>query len=265
MTMVSPQTKWYLLGKGFILIKPDGEDNYYHAGNCPAFSIKPSADVLEHFSSMEGIAEKDDTVIRQKSGEVKMTLEEYTARNISLLMLGDVDEDDYGVETIELFSATSKTCSIIFYATNQKGPRWKVTLPKVTFNPSNELQLIGTEYGKMELTGSWETSDGSFGQMVRRPAYLEAAPENALVPQISGILKEGEELEGFVGGWIDASSYAYQWKANGVNIGGATSSKYTLTSGEIGDTITLQVTATNTVGSTTATSLATTAVVAAES
>lgn len=63
------------------------------------------------------------------------------------------------------------------------------------------------------------------------------------------------------GAWTQSpSNYTFQWKADGTNIPGATARTLTLTDAEIGKTITVTVTASNSFGSTSATSAATAAV-----
>jgi hypothetical protein len=90
------------------------------------------------------------------------------------------------------------------------------------------------------------------------------APVNTVVPAITGTTTEGETLTSSTGTWSGTVvSYTYQWKADGVNISGATASTYVLTSSEIGATVTVAVTATNEVGSTSATSAGVGPIVAA--
>jgi hypothetical protein len=63
----------------------------------------------------------------------------------------------------------------------------------------------------------------------------------------------GQTLTCSTGTWgYTPTSYAYQWKKNGVSIGGATSSSYTVQAGDSGAVLTCEVTATNVTGSTTA-------------
>ncbi|QIV65748.1 hypothetical protein Cp1R7AA1_202 [Mesorhizobium phage Cp1R7A-A1] len=87
------------------------------------------------------------------------------------------------------------------------------------------------------------------------------APSNTVLPTISGTPTENEVLTAHNGTWSDnnatISGYTYQWKRGGVNIPGATNTTYTLVTADVGTTITLAVTATNSIGSTTATSAAT--------
>ncbi len=82
-----------------------------------------------------------------------------------------------------------------------------------------------------------------------------AAPVNTVLPTISGVLTIAQILTATNGTWTNSpTSYTYQWKRNGVAIGGATSSTYTTVVADSGATITVTVTASNASGSTSATS-----------
>jgi hypothetical protein len=60
----------------------------------------------------------------------------------------------------------------------------------------------------------------------------------------------GETLLTSTGGWTNSpSSYAYEWRRDGVAIGGATTSTYLLVSADEGTIITVAVVATNAFGS----------------
>ena len=82
------------------------------------------------------------------------------------------------------------------------------------------------------------------------------APTNVIAPVISGDTVEGSVLTTTNGTWSGSPSptYTYQWRANGSNISGATASTYTTVTADVGDTITCQVTGTNTEGSASAVS-----------
>jgi ELWxxDGT repeat protein len=67
----------------------------------------------------------------------------------------------------------------------------------------------------------------------------------APVPTIVGKAKVGTKLAGRIGVWSPADpTFTYQWMANGVAIGSATSKYFTLTSAQSGKQITFTVTAT---------------------
>jgi hypothetical protein len=78
-----------------------------------------------------------------------------------------------------------------------------------------------------------------------------AAPENTAAPIVSGTAKVGQTLTCSEGMWTNPAptSYAYRWLRDGVAIGGAESSTYTVTSADEGHGISCEVTATNAVGS----------------
>lgn len=101
--------------------------------------------------------------------------------------------------------------------------------------------------------------------MFNRPAYYKRAKKSRLarstapvcthLPVISGVVNAGagEVLHCKEGTWDNAKSYAFQWKRGGSNLSGATSGDYTTQAGDVGQTLTCVVTATNLVGDTTAT------------
>lgn len=96
------------------------------------------------------------------------------------------------------------------------------------------------------------------------PLTLPPPPVNATLPVISGTAQQGQTLTASTGTWTNTpTSFTYQWKADAVNISGATSSSYLLTGSEVGKVITVTVTAANAGGSGSATSSATSTVAAA--
>jgi alpha-tubulin suppressor-like RCC1 family protein len=88
-------------------------------------------------------------------------------------------------------------------------------------------------------------------------AGIPVAPSDVLAPSVEGSLTAGEVLTATPGVWYGSEtiSYAYQWQvcdAEGeecTDISGASASTYTLTEGEIGSTIRVIVTASNSAGS----------------
>jgi hypothetical protein len=83
------------------------------------------------------------------------------------------------------------------------------------------------------------------------------APVNVVLPVISGSPVVGNTLTATQGTWTESpTSFAFQWLANGSAISGATSSTFVATSGQVGDNLTVRVTATNSIGSAAATSTA---------
>jgi hypothetical protein len=99
-------------------------------------------------------------------------------------------------------------------------------------------------------------------------AQAQYAPTNTAVPSISGTASVGQTLTARAGSWTSSTSvtYTYRWLrcnsagASCSTIAGATSSQYKLTSADAGHAIRVAVTARNTDGGTSATSLQTAAV-----
>jgi predicted actin-binding protein len=95
-------------------------------------------------------------------------------------------------------------------------------------------------------------------------ARSAAAPENTAVPQISGTAKEASTLTASNGTWSNTpASFDYQWRrcaSDGTACGditGATKQTYSPVAGDVGRTLRVEVTASNTDGKNSATSDAT--------
>jgi len=103
--------------------------------------------------------------------------------------------------------------------------------------------------------------------IVRVPASAGGeAPDNSVLPTITGTATEGQTLTAAPGTWSGdpAPTYAYQWFASGESLAGATGTTLALAEAHVGKTITVLVTATNAAGSSSAFSAATSEVDAAE-
>lgn len=84
---------------------------------------------------------------------------------------------------------------------------------------------------------------------------VSAAPTNSTAPVISGVATQGNTLTVADGTWANSpTSFARQWKRDGVSISSATGITYVLVLADVGTNITCSVTASNTFGSASATS-----------
>jgi hypothetical protein len=95
-------------------------------------------------------------------------------------------------------------------------------------------------------------------------AAIAAAPQSTSAPNVFGQAEQGHTLTASNGGWNNSpTSFAYQWQqcdnsgANCNSISGATSKTYTVASADVDHTLRVSVTATNSDGSATASSQAT--------
>jgi len=92
-------------------------------------------------------------------------------------------------------------------------------------------------------------------------AAAAAPPSNTRRPSLSGTLRDGSTLTAYNGRWTNnPTSFGYEWLrcgsggANCVQIAGANNKRYTLTSADVGHRMRIEVIATNSSGSTSATS-----------
>ncbi len=87
------------------------------------------------------------------------------------------------------------------------------------------------------------------GRMVGGADLGNPPPLNTVAPVVSGDVAVGEILSCTTGTWENALTYAYQWRADGVDLSGETSNTYTLVTADIGADIDCVVTATGSGGS----------------
>ncbi|MYX14490.1 hypothetical protein GTY67_13900 [Streptomyces sp. SID8374] len=96
-------------------------------------------------------------------------------------------------------------------------------------------------------TGTWSLSVITHnGSEYQRGSFTVTAAQllNTAPPAISGPAKVGAKLTAGTGSWsVAPSSYAYQWKAGGTAIAGATASTYTVPAKLLGKKVTVTVTA----------------------
>lgn len=151
-TLTSPNIDNLQVGKGIVSFKKTGEADYRDMGNVSAMSITPDFTTLEHFTSRAGVKQKDLTVTLEKKGTVQLTMEEITAHNFALMVLGAVNEAAVGGPEVEIFSEGTITGSLKFEGTNDIGPKITVELWNVSITPDGEIDLISDEWNQMELT-----------------------------------------------------------------------------------------------------------------
>lgn len=170
-SQTSPNVENYYIGKGIVYIKLTADADWVDIGNVPEFEFTPEVEKLDHFSSRAGVRSKDRSVVLEKAATIRMVMEEWTARNLSLALLGSVDDANPDEVTIDIFSENSIQAQLKFVGTNEVGPKWTFEFPNVEFIPSAALNPISEEWGGIEVTGdvlfddatqSWGTAKGDF-------------------------------------------------------------------------------------------------------
>lgn len=145
----SPAIGNYHVGRGILYMKLDGESEFVDMGNCTKFTFQANATRLDHYSSRVGVRKKDLTVVTQLDAKLALTLEEFTVRNIAMLVLGDPLES--GSDSVDLMAHPLFYAALRFIATNAVGPQWNAEFPSVLLSPTGAFNLIA------EGSGSWST------------------------------------------------------------------------------------------------------------
>lgn len=140
-----------------------------------------------------------------------------------------------------------------------------------TTGTTNPLAFNG-QISKVRMYNSALTSAQLAQNFLADSDFYGIAPVNTVAPAISGLAKVGKTLNTDGGTWgagdSTGTTTSYQWqtspnKSSWVNISGATSSTYTIVSGDVSNYIRLAVTKSNAAGTVTAYSNATNAIQAA--
>src|SRR5262249_5192740 len=117
-------------------------------------------------------------------------------------------------------------------------------------------------------SGGSTTATSAATGVVPAPA---TAPANTSPPTIAGSAQDGLTLTASPGSWSGTTpiTFGYQWRrcdspgANCIDTAGATAGTYTLTTADVGSTLRVRVTASNTAGNATSDSGATAVVLGA--
>jgi hypothetical protein len=161
---VSPSTDNYYVGKGKISFKAVGQTTFRDLGNVSSLETTPDVTTLEHFSSREGVKKKDKEVVTEKKLTVTMVMDEWTADNLAMALLGDVETDSAGNKVIDIFSRNSFEGALKYEGTNEIGPQMDIDLFRVVFKPGKSLNPISDEWGNIEIEGeALANEQGKFG------------------------------------------------------------------------------------------------------
>jgi hypothetical protein len=162
-SLTSPNVDNYYLGTGVVSIKFVGDTDYVDAGNVTALVFTPKVTLLDHFSSRAGIKNKDLSVVLEKSADLKITMEEYTARNVSMLLLGALTGGTSA--SINILSTAAIRAAVKFIGANDVGPQWTLEFPICDIVPSGAMNPINDgKFGTIEVTANVLADDtGSFG------------------------------------------------------------------------------------------------------
>lgn len=178
-SLIAPDADNYQVGKGIVSFKPDGAADYIDLGNVAELEYTPNIEKLDHYSSRAGTRTKDKSVVQTRSGTLRILMEELTAQNLSMLLMGTVDDAALDGPTIDIMAKDSIHGEVKFVATNDVGPRWDLQFYNVEFSPSGSFNPISDEWNQIEVTGEvlLATSGANIGKVgLAQLTNLPAAP-----------------------------------------------------------------------------------------
>jgi hypothetical protein len=157
----SPDVRNLSVGTGYIEI--DTGAGYRHVGNAPKFAFKLTRTTLDHFVPFNGMIVKDASSTIQLNADFDIDMEEITASNLALILLGDVTVTG-GVTTIDIVAQNPPTAALRYTGTNEVGPKWKIDLHAVMFNANSEFDpLSAGKFNVITVSGVALAVNGSFG------------------------------------------------------------------------------------------------------
>jgi len=144
-------------------------------------------------------------------------------------------------------STLSCTTGTWTYSPTAYAYQWKRNGTNIGSATASTYLLVSADAGTSITCAVTATNPQGVSLPALSNALLVAGvPVNSIAPVISGTPTIGNVLSSNTGTWTNApTSYAYQWRRNGADIGSATNSTYLLVFADVGTSITCAVTATN--------------------
>ena len=168
-TDLSPNVDNYYVGAGIVKWQagPTGyADPYRDLGNVSKFEFTSTPTRLHHYSSRVGVRFRDLSVVTQVEATVAMTMDELTAANLAMALLGTEIVTGPPL-TVDILNNAEQSGAIRFIGTNRVGAKMQIDLPSCNIAPSGALGFITTAWGEIaiscEVNGNINT--GSFGRV----------------------------------------------------------------------------------------------------
>lgn len=153
--------KDYTLGRGklwFSRFMPNTQvgEGFRFLGNAPAFNLSETIQNLDHYSSTEGVREKDDTMILQLDRNAAITLDSMDSENVAMFVLGDVSTVSQASttgtkETIAVRPLRSYKLGLTLQAAGVSNVASVVVKDNTD---ATKTYVLGTDYN-VDLVGGW--------------------------------------------------------------------------------------------------------------
>lgn len=169
----SPSVDNLSLLTGIVYGKRIGVDNdYVDLGEVSAFTTSFTPDKLDYFSKRGPAARsKVKSVVREKTITLSMTMNEFTARQLQMFMMGgDIETNSDGDAEFDLGAADEQLYQIKYVGTNEIGNQVEVELLRVDMAPNGELNLLPDEWGEIPVQGEvlYDSTAAKYGTAILR-------------------------------------------------------------------------------------------------
>lgn len=145
MTQIAPHADNLLLGKGELLFarRVNGVlQGHRHLGNVETFELTTADDVLEKYSSMQAAAALYKRVTRRRDITLRVTADEFTPENLSLMMMGEAQQSAAQAGTaVTGETLTTNALKGGYYKFAKMGPHTGISL-----NKGAAVLVLGTDY-----------------------------------------------------------------------------------------------------------------------
>ena len=168
----SPNIGNYLVGRGIgyvQLIPPslNPDAAYVDVGNITEFTFQVKPTRLEHYSSRVGVRKKDLVVVTEVAASLTMIMEEFTARNLAIAVLGTATGSGAG-SVITILSQPLIYAKFKFVGTNVVGPVFTYEFTNCLLTPSKAMSLLPTGSGTwgaidLDVDVLFDSTTGQFG------------------------------------------------------------------------------------------------------
>jgi hypothetical protein len=164
-TDISPNVENYYVGAGICKWKGEDDSTYRDVGNVSEFAFTSTVTRLKHYSSRTGTRFKDRDVVTQLDASVAIKMDEITAANLALAVLGTASGSSPIM--IEVLTQANKKGAFRLIGTNDIGAKIQIDLPSCLITPSGAIGLINAgTWGELSLTAevNGDINTGSFGR-----------------------------------------------------------------------------------------------------
>ena len=149
--VTSHNTELYTVGRGIMSIGDwvgsTPPTIFNDMGNAISIDVELTEDVMDHFSTRQGLKTKDKVVIIQSGYTVSFVLDEIAIRNLRMFLKGTMS----GANVIMANTALSAEYAIRFISANATGPNQTWEFWKAKISPNGTFSLISDDWSQLSF------------------------------------------------------------------------------------------------------------------